>query len=310
MSRTRRCLAVAALLAAAISAPPSHAQQRVTQINGIGMLDFTGGRSQVKIGSWARYHVYAKSELGVTSDYTVTMLISGEESWWGEDGFWVETWTEMRDEPPRATATLMSYAIFDDSLAVPHMQLYMRKTVIGLREDGTPDEQIYKRTASSLKSREPVAGNIRWNVDTLGTDTVSTAKGTFVCRKVRLEQGTGATAQNRDSSLYTEVRETRTTWLTPQVPVTHIAREEIDYGAWRKTWLIGRSSESGPLRVMDHSLGTAELEDFGSGLTPRLTPVRVRRTIAEQLAAEGKKPASSAPGPPPAKRRTTTRRSG
>ncbi|MBI5710600.1 MAG: hypothetical protein HZC42_09905 [Candidatus Eisenbacteria bacterium] len=310
MSRTRRHLALAALLATVISAPPTHAQPLATQINGIGMLDFTSGRSEVRIGAWTRYHVSAKSELGVIDDYTVTMLIAGEENWWGEDGFWVETWTEMPDQPPRATATLMSYAIFDDSLAVPHLQLYMRKTISGLRENGTPDEQIYKRTAPSLKSREPVGGNIRWNVDTLGTDTVNTVKGAFPCRKVRIEQGTGATAQSRDSSLYTEVREVRTTWLTPQVPLTHIAREEIDYGAWRKTWLIGRSGESGPLRVMDHSLGTAELVDFGGGLVPRMVPERVRRTIAEQLAAGKSKPAAPAPKPAPAKPRATARKPG
>ncbi len=295
MSRTRVLAALATVLALVLLAPAPRAQQ-VTQINGIGMVDYSAGRSVIKVGSWAKYHLHAKSELGVIDDYTVTVLIAGEEEWWGEDCFWVETWTDAADQAPRTAATLMSYAIFDDSLAVPHMQVYMRKTIIGVKPDGSADEQLYKRAAQSLKTREPLGGSIHWNVDSLGTETIKTVKGDFTCRKVKIEQGTGLTSQGADSSLYTEVRETRTIYLTPAVPLTHVAREEIDYGAWRRTWLIGRSEDSGPLRVMDTSKGVGELEGFGvGGLTPRLVPPERRFPIAEQRAREHKA-ASPAPG--------------
>jgi len=302
--RRSRLLAIGAVLSAlAFLTSPTPAEGPI-QINGIGLLDYATGRSECRVGTWARYRMFGRSELGVTSEYTVTVLIAGEEEWWGEDCFWVETQTVAPGQPPRTAATLMSYAIFDDSLAIPHMQLYMRKTIPGLNPDGTPAQELYKRAASSLKSREPVGGSIRWNVDTLATDTVvTTPKGAFRCRQVRIEQGTGVTAQAADSSLYTEVRETRLIFLTGQVPVTHVAREEIDYGAWRRTWLIGRSQESGPMRVMDRSRGAAELEDFGtSGWEAKLVPPAVRRSLAERRAAvrAGAAKAPARPGSTPA----------
>jgi len=289
MSRSL-ALCAGAVLSALLLAPPAARADGTMIFNGIGMLDYASGRKECKVGTWTRYHMVGKSELGVVSDYTVTVLIAGEEHWWGEDCFWVETQTTMADQPPQTNATLMSYAIFDDSLAIPHLQLYMRKTIPGLNADGTPMQELYKRAVSSLKSREPVGANIRWNVDTLANDTtLTTVLGPLKCRQVRIDQGTGVTAQAADSSLYTEVRETRLDYLSPKVPLTHIAREDVDYGAWRRTWLIGRSSESGPMRVMDRSRGVATLEGCGSsGVEAKLVPLHLRRSLAEQRAAGAK----------------------
>src|SRR5205823_4498459 len=119
MFRTR-VLTMFAATVLAVTAGPALAQEQVNRIDGVGMLDYSTGRSEFKLGNWAKYHVTAKSDLGVVDDYTVTVLIAGEEHWWGEDCFWVETWTDAAGQSPRSTATLMSYAIFDDSLALQH----------------------------------------------------------------------------------------------------------------------------------------------------------------------------------------------
>ena len=273
------------LLAASLLPAVALAQaQTVQSINGIGLVDYAR-KPDFKVGDWARYHLTGHSEMGMKDDYFVTVMIAGEEFWWGEDCFWVETWTDAAGRPPRTEATMMSYAVFDDSLAVAHMQLYMRKTITGLNDDGTPHIELYKRAATSLKSRATVGDQIRWKVDTLGTDSVTVGKGAFLCREVRIQQGIGATTTVGDSSVYTEVRENRTTFLNDRIPITHIAREDIDYSAARKTWMIGKSGEATHLNTMDRSLGSAELVDFGQGVEARLVPPEVRRSLREKRAA-------------------------
>ncbi len=255
---------------------------KVTSINGIGMVDY-GGKPRFKVGGWVKYRISAKSELGVSDDYTVTLLIAGEEEFWGDPAFWVETVTEHASGMVNTSATLMSYAIFDDSLAIPHMQLYMRKTIQGLDDFGRPKQELTKRPTSSLTQRKPIANRISWDVDTLEAASVTAAGRTFATRRVKIEQGIGVDGQSRDSLSYTEVREVRNVHHTFEVPITHVALEEIDYGMWRKTWKTGFSRDAGPLMVMDRSLGRAELVGFGhGGLEARMVPPEVRKTIAEQ----------------------------
>lgn len=280
MWRTRvvSVLSTAALLSCAVAR--GDAPQHVSRIDGIGMLDYTHGRSDYTVGRWVKYHVSAKSDLGVTDDYAVTVLIGGSENWWGEDCFWVETWTQVAGEPPTATATLMSYAVFDDPKPVQHMQLYMRKTISGVGRNGEPTELLYRRPASTLKSRQPVNDRIAWNVDTLDVQKIATVKGEMTCRKVKIDQGVGTTAQSTDSTEYNELRETRMTYMTPAVPLTRIAREDIDTGYTRKVWAIGHSKQAiGPF-VLDRSHGEAALVDYGDHETARLVPPERRHDLA------------------------------
>ena len=282
MSRTRVVSALLILAALALSVggvPAADAPQKVSRIDGIGMLDYSRGPSDYAVGRWVKYHVTAHSDLGVNDDYTVTVMIGGEEHWWGEDCFWVETWTQVAGEPPTATATLMSFAVFDDSLPVQHMQLYMRKTISGVTATGEPEQQLYRRPVATLKSRDPVNEKVAWNVDSLGVESIDTVKGKLACRKVRIEQGVGTTSQSSDSTEYTELRENRTTFLNPSVPLTHIAREDIESGYTRKVWAIGHSKDAiGPF-VLDRSHGVAALVDYGDHETPRLVPAAVRHDL-------------------------------
>ena len=282
----RRAIAALALLlaVAALDAPRTHAETNAV-MNGIGLIDYRH-KPDFKIGDWVRYHLKSHSELGASDDYELTVMIAGEEDFWGDPGFWVETWVDMPGLPTQTRASLVSYDIFGDSVATQRLLLYTRKMISMLNEDGTPKMDINKPSASTLKARREVMNPIRYSLDTLGVDTVITPKGSFKPLKVMMKQGTGATQSVGDSSVYTEVRENRTSWYTLQVPITHLAREDIESINARKSWLIGRSGDATPLAIRDRGLGSARLIDFGHGASARLVPERLRHTIAEQVAAE------------------------
>ena len=263
-------------------------------MNGIGLIDYHH-KPDFKSGDWVRYHMQSHSELGATDDYELTVMIAGEEDFWGDPGFWVETWVDMPGQPTMTRAALVSYEIFSDSIATQRLLLYTRRMVTMLNEDGTPKMDINKPSASTLKARREVQNPIRFTLDTLGVDTVNTPKGDFKPLKVVMRQGTGATQSVGDSSVYTEVRENRTSWYTVAVPITHLVREDIESINARKSWLIGRSGDATPLAIRDRGLGSARLVDFGHGATARLVPERLRHTIAEQVAAERTAARAAAP---------------
>lgn len=274
-----------ALMLAAPSALAQNRAQVVTSVDGIGMVDYSG-KPTFKVGDWVKYRMTGSSDMGMTDDYVITLLIAGEEEFWGERCFWVETWTDATGRAPRATATLMSYAIFGDSLAIQRMQLYRRKAIQGIDENGKPKQDIIRAAASTLKSRTLFKRPMQWDVDTLSADTVITPKGEFLARRVSIRQGTGATTSVRDSSIYTEARENRMSYMSDDVPITHIVKEDVESLIARRTWEIGRSSASTDLNIRDRGLGTARLIDFGSGLESRLVPEPLRRPLPKQRAGK------------------------
>ena len=255
-----------------ILAPATRAKEQVVdRINGIGLIDYSR-KPTFKVGDWARYHVKGSSQMGMQDDYVVTVIISGEETFWGDPGFWVETWTDVPGRPLQVASTLMSYAIFKDSLAIQHMQLYKRKEFSAMGTNGEQDEVATRGASSMLKSRTLFKKPIMWDVDTVGVDTVITPKGTFTARKISIRQGTGANSSQGDSSMYNEVRENRMSFVSTEIPITHLVREDIETILSRRTWMIGRSTEGAPLHVRERGVGTARLIDFGHGLTPQLLP--------------------------------------
>lgn len=301
---------LAVLCGAALFAVTSFAApQRVNLINGIGLIDYSRPQ-KFKIGSWVKYRVTGHSEMGMSDDYLVTILIGGEEKFWGEDCFWVETWTEPKDGPPNSIASLMSYAIFDDSSAVTNMQLYSRKLISEVDDKtGAPIQVVSKRNSGSLKNRRSPKERLTIKVDTLGTESVTVPKGTYQTVKVSLEQGLGSTADIGDSSQRTEVRESRVTFMSKNIPITGIAREDIDNTIQRRTWKIGQSGET-PLNMVEHSHGSAMLVDYGVGLTPQLVPEKFRKPIASTSTAKAA-PAKTTPAKsPPAKSTSSTKKAG
>ncbi len=281
----RRAILLLLLAAAGSLQSAPAASATYAPLNGIGLVDYSR-KPAFRVGDWVKYRMMGRSELGVTENYYVTLLIAGEEDFWGDPGFWIETWTDEPGKPPETQAALMSYGIFSDTSAVERLQLYMRKTVTMLNEDGTAKMDINKPAAGMLKTRREVKNPVRWTRDSLGVDTVQTPQGTFKGMKVLFKEGTGATQTVGDSSVYTELRENRTSWYVNEVPITHLAREDIETIASRKAWLLGRSGDATPLSTRDRGLGSARLLGYGHGLEARLVPEYLRHSLAEQQAAE------------------------
>lgn len=102
--------------------------------------------------------------------------------------------------------------------------------------------------------------------------------------------------------MYTELREDRTSWYTDAIPITRLAREDIVTTSSRKTWLTGRSGDALAMNIRDKGIGSARLIDFGHGAEARILPKHLRRSIAEQQAAERAARAKPATG------KTATRR--
>jgi len=289
----RLCLALcaAALLPAGVPA------ESVKMVNGIGLIDYTR-KPEFKVGDWVSYRITASSLAGARDDYEVTVLIAGEENFWGEDGFWVETWTDGPSGGAAATATLMSYAIFDDTLPVPHMQLYQRKAINEVAEDGTPIPYVTRRTSSGLKLRTPFDDKVAWDIDTLGRDTVSVPRGTFSCVRVRTRQGKSSTRDVGDSTEYTEVRDNRVASLNRSIPITSLAREEIDYSFQTRKWQIGRSEDAPPLRYIDRSIGQARLVDFGENMKSHILTEAMQKSLPGRRVAQNPPPPKRPPPPP------------
>lgn len=279
---------IAVLLALTATASTVHAQV----INGIGLIDYTR-KPTFKIGDWVRYRVQGANDKGESASYETTVLIAGEQRFWGEDCFWVETWTHREDgKASQALATLMSYSIFGDSAAIPRMKLYMRKAIQEYDRDGNPIEEVTKRPPLTLKNRRPPSQHTAWDTDTLGADTVLVPKGEFRCTKVQMREGVAVTAEKPDSTMRTEVMETRTLYMSDRVPVTRIVREAIEQTTQRKVWAVGRSQDATEFLTTGKSQGEARLVDFGSGLSPAVVPERYRRPIREQE-APARRPAAS-----------------
>jgi len=302
MSRSRVLVAFLTALLFALT-PRSAPAQVGTLLDAIGVVDYTQGRSIIKVGSWVSYHMTTNNDKDVTDDCTVTVMIAGEEEWWGEECFWVETTTQRGTGPIVPAATLMSSAIFQDSTPLRNVLFYQRKRIGELDENGLPLQQTLRRGPAAIKTRAQPQPGLTLLVDTLGTDTLKTVKGDFVCLKVRTEKGLSSTAQSADSSQYGETREVRVTCVNPQIPVTGDVHEEIEFSTSRRTWLTGHSKESSPLKLVDRTLTVLELVAYGTdGLEAKLVPVEFRRSLAEQRAAPAFKPKA-----PPAKPRPPTR---
>lgn len=301
MRRAMTWLSLAACTAALLTTGPTAAA--VKQVNGIGLIDYTR-RPDFKVGDWVRYRITGANSTGAKDDYVVTVIIAGEESFWGEDGFWVETWTEPRGEPPQGTATLMSYSIFEDSLPVQRMLLYQRKTINETDDKGNPSQVVLRRSPASLKLRTPFDDQIRMDIDTLGQDTVQVPRGEFRVLKVRTRQGKSTTRDVGDSTDYSEIWDSRTDYITHQVPITSVVREVIETTFQQRKWQIGRSEDAPPMRYLDRSIGEARLVDYGSGMKSSMLPESMQKSLKSRKAAEGAAPPKGTKPPAGAPRKS------
>ena len=139
--------------------------------------------------------------------------VAGEERFWGDNCFWVETVTEGDAENGvSAVASLMSYSIFADSLPVQHLQYFVRKSISDVDERGLPREVVAKGSSGGIKSHTKVDPNTHWYSDTLASDSVTAAGKTYWCKRLHTRRDVTNSVERGDSTILTEYREDRDTW--------------------------------------------------------------------------------------------------
>jgi hypothetical protein len=276
--------AVLALLLLALSPLAARAAKPGGPVDGVGMLGYSF-RPDIRIGDWVRYRTHGNSAQGYMTDYTVTILIAGEELWWGEECFWVETQTRYRDNPyEEVTASLVSYAVFEDSLPARHFQMYMRKMCEGVGDDGLLVQQPFLRSPGEFVARNFEVYEPGRKVDTLGVKPVEVPKGTFDGLHIRQNYREAITQQEGDSTVYFERNEDHDYYYSRAIPLTCLLRIDQENTQRRRVWLAGES-ENAPLRIDEYSKGVTELIDFGSGMRTTYLPASLQRPLREQLRA-------------------------
>ncbi len=289
-SMTSLLLACAMIVLSSISARA----EGPTRIDGIGLIDYDHP-PDFRVGSWVKYHFNANSETGLSEEYDLTLIIGGEEEFWGERCFWVETHIDPIAGSASITATLMSYDAFKDSLGLAKMQYYRRKSVAGRERSGKTITQVYRMPRTALQSGSAEGGlTVAW--DTLGTDTVSVPKGQFPSSVYRFRQGMATNSDVGDSTIRETLQESRKVFMNPRVPVTHLVKEEGERLGTRQAWLIGQGLNPPPEAVKDRGRGTAVLVDYGEGMEATAVPEQFRKSLADQ-AKEARRAAA-----PPARR--------
>ena len=274
--------AVLALLLLAALPHPTQAATREGPMDAIGNVDYNHG-PRFKVGDWVKYRTKGESLQGYQTDYTVIMLIAGEEMWWGEKCFWLETHTfAAGEDTPEITASLMSYSVFEDTLPSNRFTLYVRKTIDGLDENARYVQQPFRRAENDIKRRVGLP-DPEQEFDTLGVGRVEVPKGAFDALRVRRVTRKSVTAQEGDSTVYYERVEDHTFWKSDQIPITQLVKIDMDNVQRRRVWMIGESKNA-PLNVAEHAIGGMELVDFGSGMKSVTIPERFQRPLSEQRA--------------------------
>jgi hypothetical protein len=291
--------AVAVLLLFAALPLSALADKPPGPVDAIGMLEFRRG-PHFKVGDWVKYHTHGTSHQGYKTDYTVTLLIAGEELWWGEECFWVESQTSYGGQPPELAASLLSYSIFEDSLPSRHFQRYIRKFIDGVDEQGKPIQQPFMRAGSDLVIRGYGEYEPNREKDTLGVKPVEVPKGTFDALGELQKYREGATSTVGDSTIYFEVSEDHTHWWSDKIPLTSLVRVDQVDTQRRRAWMVGESHDT-PLLIVEQAIGSTDLVDYGSGMKSLLIAERFQRPLSEQRGPRPKGPM------PPARKTAGTR---
>jgi hypothetical protein len=273
--RRARIAVVALTVALALSAPGAvRALQTDTRMSSVGILDYTLPPT-FKVGDYVRYLVTTMDEKGTVDDrYYLTVMIAGQEVFWGERCFWVETWTDEDTARVRSVElALMSYDIFKDPKASENLLDYQRKIADEFDEKtGQLIETLVSPNTVSLTTRRSKAEVPSLQVDTLGIDTTQTPLGTFRSPVIVARSAWGKAGGSGDSTVYKERRDDHTTWNAPEIPLTGNVRDEMWMRETRRTWMVGHSKESTPEVLVGARHVVARLVGYGHGLKSRLLP--------------------------------------
>lgn len=265
----RRVSIFLCLVALVLIASDTWSQSYKVKMSSIGYIDYRN-KPRFKVGDWVKYQFKSTTDDGQSEEYTMTILISGKETFWGDDCFWVETWTGGRTLVPQVTSILMSYSAFGDTAWLQHLQVYQRKSAVR-GEEGDVEQELIRRALHGKPTGDD-RPSLTVLTDTLGRDTVHVALGVYNCTTVRRKAGTGMSEERGDSTIRTENWDQRHLYLSPKVPITSLVRERDDRWITRKAWKAGESKDAVQSYLLKGT-GTFDLVEFGSGdLMPKLTP--------------------------------------
>src|SRR5262249_29976203 len=100
-------------------------------IDGAGFVNFMQ-KPHFTGGEWVKSGPGGEGLGGSQDAYTLTIRVAGEGVFGGEPGVWIETWTEPAEGHVNATASLVSYSAFGDTMADRHLMWFVRKTINGI----------------------------------------------------------------------------------------------------------------------------------------------------------------------------------
>ena len=284
----RRAVAVLFLLTAVPLAVKSQAASRPDgPVDAIAMINYAQGH-HFKVGDWAKYQISSGSPIEYKPDYTVTVLIAGEELWWGEECFWLETQISYAGSDPEVTASLLSYAVFEDSLPSTHFQKYVRKFFFGVDEQGHAVQQLGMLNRSIFTRRGADFNDPVRQTDTVGVEQVEVPKGNF---QALHDTRYFRTAQNQatgDSTTHVELTAKDARWWSDRIPITSLVRMDTEKIMRRRAWRNGES-ENAPLQTIEHGNWRTALIDFGTGMKSTLVDARFQRPLSEQRTPAAKR---------------------
>ncbi len=264
------------------------------------------------MGSWVHYRTVTDSWLGYHTDYEMWLLIAGEEEFWGQRGFWLETWTRDHGDDTLYTASLISDAAIGDTATLRQPTWFTLKTVFGLDAKGNPDVNIPIRDRTELRvaaadrgHRAPEEqGTHDHGFDSLAVDTCRLPVGEFRGRGVREINKVTQEVMRGDSTVHYERVETRLRKLDDRIPITRMAREDVRDIQTNDVWPTGESGKS-TRRVLEDAKGITVLIDYGDhGLAPRVIdrlPTRVSGRVLKRITPAGVVVTVAAPTPAPGK---------
>lgn len=285
MRRAVRSLtALAACVAlVAIANRPASSQDTHAAIDGMAMVDYSKAPN-FEVGTWVKYHTVVRGATGYFQEYWTTLIVTGEEKFWGERGFWLETVSEDPGDHPKSVASFVSYDAFGDSLSALRPTWFQRKHVREFAPNGEPIELVQRRDANELKLRASQRGKLEIDpnrpppvYDTLGVDTTMVPLGTWrgpLFRERRQLTDPRATA---DSTIEVYRREVRVRRMGDPIPITRMVREDVVEEVAAKHWKTGVSAEAKE-RLVERAVATTTVVGFGKGNHPEpvATPKRAR----------------------------------
>ncbi len=230
------------------------------RVSAVGLLDYT--KQNFKVGDWVRYRVDVSNDLGDEDLNYQEVRVVGTDTFRGEKCFWLETWYGPDSSHAAFDLTLVSFEVFKDPDSDLRYQMYVRMVLYGMDDEGIPDMVELRPSAAS---GNPDLRPLRGQRDTLGIETVPTAKGKLDASLVRLDRKLRNPRQMADSTVNRITEMVRKTWMTRKIPVTSVAREEEVNVRKIQTYAVGQASTTAPEHMIETLHRTATVVDWGTG---------------------------------------------